>query len=87
MGNLRSRYFNPLVSYVISKLSVCKVHTPYNGLLRSKHVGALVIFFSMALPASSGPWPIIQFRNNFSQTVSLLGRVISASQGLYLNTG
>jgi hypothetical protein len=44
------------------------------------------IFF-MALPAHSGPRPLIQFRNHFSQTVGLLGRVISPSQGRYLNTG
>jgi hypothetical protein len=43
-------------------------------------------FFSMALPAHSGPWPLIQFRNHFSQTVGLLGRVISPSQGGHLNT-
>jgi hypothetical protein len=45
------------------------------------------IFFSMALPAHSGPRPLIQFRNHFSQTVGLLGRVISPSQGRYQNTG
>jgi hypothetical protein len=39
----------------------------------------------MALPAHSGPWPLIQFRNHFSQTVGLLGRVISSSQGRYLH--
>jgi hypothetical protein len=44
-------------------------------------------FFSMPLPAHSGPRPLIQFRNHFSQTVGLLGRVISSSQGRYLNTG
>jgi hypothetical protein len=43
--------------------------------------------FSMSLPAHSGPRPFIQFRNHFSQTVGLLGRVISPSQGLYLHTG
>jgi hypothetical protein len=41
----------------------------------------------MALPAHSGPWPLIQFRNYFSQIVGLLGRMISSWQGLYLNTG
>jgi hypothetical protein len=41
----------------------------------------------VGLPANSGPWPLIQFRNHFSQTVGLLGRVISPSQGHYLNTG
>jgi hypothetical protein len=39
------------------------------------------------LPGHSGPWPLIQFRNHFSQTVGLLGRVISPSQGRYLTTG
>jgi hypothetical protein len=41
----------------------------------------------MALPDHSGPRPLIQFRNYFSQTAELLGRVISPSQGFYLNTG
>jgi hypothetical protein len=44
-------------------------------------------FFSIALSAHSGPRPLIQFRNRFSQTVGLLGRVMSPSQGRYLNTG
>jgi hypothetical protein len=35
----------------------------------------LLFFFSMALPSHSGPWPLIQFCNHFSQTVGLLGRV------------
>jgi hypothetical protein len=41
----------------------------------------------MALPAHSGPRHLIQIRNHVSQTVELLGRVISPSQGRYLNTG
>jgi hypothetical protein len=41
----------------------------------------------MALPAHSGPNPLISFRNQFSQAVGFLGRVISPSQGRYLNTG
>jgi hypothetical protein len=41
----------------------------------------------MALPAHSGPRPLIQFRKHFSQTVGLLGRVMSPSQGRYLHTG
>jgi hypothetical protein len=49
------------------------------------HCNRLInIFFSMALPVHSGPRLLIQFRNNFSQTLGLLGRVISPSQGLYL---
>jgi hypothetical protein len=43
--------------------------------------------FTMALPAHSGRRPLIQFHNNFSQTVGPVGRVISPSQGPYLNTG
>jgi hypothetical protein len=39
------------------------------------------------LPALSGLGPLTKFRNHFSQTVGLLGRVISPLQGLYLNTG
>jgi hypothetical protein len=41
----------------------------------------------MALPAHSESRPIIKFRNQFLQTVELLGRVIIPSQGRYLNTG
>jgi hypothetical protein len=43
--------------------------------------------FSIGLPSHSGPSPLIQFCNHFSQTAGLLGRVISPSQGLHLNTG
>jgi hypothetical protein len=45
-----------------------------------------VFLFTIALPAYSGPWPLIQFHNHFSQRIGLLGRVINPSQGLYLNT-
>jgi hypothetical protein len=41
----------------------------------------------MTLRGNSGSRPLIQFRNHSSHTVGLLGRVISSSQGLYLNTG
>jgi hypothetical protein len=36
------------------------------------------IFKWFFLP-QSGPWSLIQFHNHFSQTVGLLGRVISLS--------
>jgi hypothetical protein len=45
------------------------------------------VSFPMALPVHSEPWPVYSFRNNFSQMVGLLGRVISPSRGRYLNTG
>jgi hypothetical protein len=41
----------------------------------------------MALQPFVGPWPILYFRNLFTQSVGLLGRGISMSQGLYLQTG
>jgi hypothetical protein len=34
-----------------------------------------LLFLPMALPAHSGPRPLIKFRNHFSQTVGLLGVV------------
>jgi hypothetical protein len=42
--------------------------------------------FSMVLSAPSGPMPLIQFRNHFSQTVGFLGQVIRPSQDLYKHT-
>jgi hypothetical protein len=44
------------------------------------------IYSSMAVKPFVGPWPLLQFRNFFTQTVRLLGRVISPSQGRYLHT-
>jgi hypothetical protein len=42
----------------------------------------------MALRSFFGPWSLLQFRNLFfTQTVGLLERVISPSQGRYLHTG
>jgi hypothetical protein len=57
------------------------------SVIRNQGRKKYVIYFSMALPAHSGPWPLIQFRNHFSQKVGRRGRVISSSQSLYLNTG
>jgi hypothetical protein len=47
----------------------------------------VLLFFLMALTAHSGLKPLIQFCNHIFRTVWLLGRVISPSQGHYLNTG
>jgi hypothetical protein len=42
----------------------------------------------MALQLFVGPWPLLQFRNLFlTQTIGLIGRVISPWQGHYLHTG
>jgi hypothetical protein len=52
-----------------------------------KYFHVTIRFFPIALLAHLVPRPLIQFRNHFSQTVGLIGRVISPSQGRYLNTG
>jgi hypothetical protein len=41
----------------------------------------------MVLQPFVGPWTLLQFRNHFSQSVGLLERGISPSQGRYLDTG
>jgi hypothetical protein len=41
----------------------------------------------MALQPFVGPWPLFQFLDLFTQSVGLLGRGISPSQGLYLHIG
>jgi hypothetical protein len=41
----------------------------------------------MALQLFVGPWPLLQFRNFFTETVRLLGRRINPWQGHYLHTG
>jgi hypothetical protein len=48
---------------------------------------ATFINSSMALQPFIGPWPLLQFRNFFTQTLGLLGRVIRPSQRRYLHTG
>jgi hypothetical protein len=78
------------------KIKSCPIHhfselhfpylAPYDSLI-FEYLHLPPFFFSTALPAHSGPRPLTQFRNHFSQTLGLLGRVISPSQGLYLNTG
>jgi hypothetical protein len=42
------------------------------------------IHSSVALQPYVGSWPLLQFHNLFTQTVGLLGQVISPSQGRYL---
>jgi hypothetical protein len=46
---------------------------------------SISLFFHW-LYSPCGPWPLFSFLIN-SHLVGLLGRVISPSQGLYLNTG
>jgi hypothetical protein len=46
----------------------------------------LSVCLSMALQPFVGPWPLFQFLNLFTQTIGLLGRRISPSQGRYLHT-
>jgi hypothetical protein len=63
---------------------LCQTRNFHTASIKKTHN---VLFF---YNGSSSPFrarPLIQFRNNFSQAVGLLGRVISPSQGCYLNTG
>jgi hypothetical protein len=41
----------------------------------------------MALQPFAGPWPLFKFLNPYKQSVGLVGRGMSASQGRYLHTG
>jgi hypothetical protein len=77
----RARHWTPFWARCIQPTALQQIFNIYsNGILWKS-------FFTMALPAYSGPRPLIQFRNHFSQTVGLLGRVISPLQGRYLLTG
>jgi hypothetical protein len=60
---------------------------PFNTNLWSMSLLITLHFFVQWLPAHSGPTFLIQFHNHFSQSVGLLGRVTSTSQGRYLHTG
>jgi hypothetical protein len=58
-------------------------HSPENNvenILRIIFIRSF-IHSSMALQPFVGPWPLFQFLNLFTQTVGLLGRVNSLSQG------
>jgi hypothetical protein len=46
----------------------------------------LSIYLSMSLQPFVGPWTLFQFLDLFTQSVGLLGRGISPSQGRYLHT-
>jgi hypothetical protein len=70
------------VSVLLSKHTALQHRRPYSSKLRK-------LFFSpIGSTAVAGPRPLLQFRNHlFTQSVGLLGRVISPSQGHYLHTG
>jgi hypothetical protein len=87
LGQVESNVILFILSYVI-----LLTFLPHKWLLRKISnlgllSGCIDSFLSMALPALSGPRPLIHFLNHFSQTVGLLVRVISPSQGRYLNKG
>jgi hypothetical protein len=60
-----------------------------NKFLQRHAISVLLSFpsFINGSTAFSWPWPLLQFRNHFTQTVGLLGGVISPSQDLYVHTG
>jgi hypothetical protein len=59
-----------------------------NAIRTNTHIHVLYFFFHW-LYSPLGPWTLISFFSFMIvlRTVGLLGRVISSSQGLYLNTG
>jgi hypothetical protein len=65
-----------------SDICISLNRTYTHSLLKQLYIHSL-----MVLQLLVAPWPFLQFRNYFTQTVELLGRVISPSQGRYLNTG
>jgi hypothetical protein len=74
--------------YHVSILSDCRSWSPSTErsfwLPPFYHVSLHIFFHWLYSP--HGPWPLFSFMI-ILQTVELLGRVISSSQGLYLNTG
>jgi hypothetical protein len=55
--------------------------------LKTLSIAQTVHSFSNDSTALFGPWPLLQFVVIFTQTVGLLGLLISPSQGRYLHTG
>jgi hypothetical protein len=47
----------------------------------------IIIIIIMALQPFVGPWSLFQFLDPYTQSVGLLGRGISPSEGRYLRTG
>jgi hypothetical protein len=54
---------------------------------RRSPANCVCIYPSMALQPFFGPWLLFQILDLFTQTVGLLGRGISLSQGRYIHTG
>jgi hypothetical protein len=77
ISEIRNKYF-PRINSIID----LRVYPTLKPFLYYK----VILFFSQALQP---PWALAPFSVSWSflQTVGLLGRVISSSQGLYLNTG
>jgi hypothetical protein len=70
-----------LIKIIVRKKKICAPNSVQNP-------GKFRFFFQWLYSPSLGPGLIFHFRDLFfTQTVGLLGRVISPSQGLYLYTG
>jgi hypothetical protein len=66
-------------------LSICL--SLYLSIYLSTYLSIYIYIYLWLYRLFVEPWPLFQFLNLFTQTVCLLGRVISSSQGHYLNTG
>jgi hypothetical protein len=68
---------NWLGGYVGPRTGTSSVAIERISVLAGNKNPVVELIFSMPLVAHSRPRPLIQFRNHFSQTAGLLGRVIS----------
>jgi hypothetical protein len=82
-------YISFLVSLLFLFTNFHQVYHKANGKRQRRYYPVFLAFFFFYNDSSarSGPRPLIQFRIHFSYKVVLLVRVISPSQGRYLNTG
>jgi hypothetical protein len=94
LSMLRTRYLVQKCQFLWCGFIFCARRSFKKYVLPSLNIKSLlqyklhfIFFSSITLPPHSGPRPLIQFCNHFSQAVGLFGRVISPSKGLYLNTG
>jgi hypothetical protein len=86
------KYYNSITGFIITCMS-CRgsfpCRTTYESIIYRyrEMIVPHVWHLSMALQPFVGPWSLFQFLNLFTQSVGLLGRGFSPSQGHYLRRG
>jgi hypothetical protein len=93
LSEIKAALRNPLINagVGVEEATLCLHHAHWGCMcvLTLTPMGNSSTFFSNgSFSPYRAPWHLLQFRNHFfTQTVGLLGRVISPSQGRYLHTG